>query len=489
MILPPASRLVPLALVLAVAAFNLLCMPGQFLPGDPNAWRREAQSILVSGELRVPDNRVFGEHGQYFAQNERTGERYSKYGVMNAVMSLPPMLLQQLAGGVDWALGARPWLLVYNVWNVVLSAALAALLYAAAAPYTPRLGLRVLFVIGAMYCSFLWFYQRAQSSELYLVVFFTALFLCLRAFLRRHTWGWLWAAWAFVLALVLTRVVYGLLLPVVALFVLYALRQDMRRLMPQLALHVALPPVLIVALLGWINDVKFGAPWLTGYHQWGHASHWPTGRWSEGLYGYFVSARFSIFLHFPLLIFALFGLRRFMRLHRLDGIFIFGTLAVFAVFLARLPSWAGEWTYGPRYLLFVAPLASLPALALAETLLEKPRAWPAAAAGAVALAVLGAAAYLQVQVNRLPFFIYYHARAAEEVSPVAARYFRGHHVGIISIDLLRHRQNNFEGMPYFEDLKRRSDAAVLAEYQKVLAAMVDGGNWFWGVPPGERIWR
>ena len=486
MTLPPAHRLVPLALVLAVAAFNLLCMPGQFIPGDPNAWRREARSILVSGELSVPRNFTFGEHGQYFAQNERSGELYSKYGVMNAVMSLPPMLLQHLSGGADWALATRPWLLVYNVWNLVLSAVLAALLYAAAAPYTSRLGLRVLFVIAAMYCSFLWFYQRAQNSELYLVVFFTALFLCLRAFLRRRTWGWLWAAWAFVLALVLTRVVYGLLLPVVALFMLYALRQDMRRLMPQLALHVALPPVLIVALLGWINYVKFGAPWFTGYHQWGHASHWPTGRWSEGLYGYFLSARFSIFLHFPLLFFALFGLRRFMRSHRLEGIFIFVTLAVFVVFLARLPSWAGEWAYGPRYLIFVLPLAALPAIAFAEALLEKTRAWPAAV-GAVALAVFGASAYLQVQVNRLPFFIYYEARAAEEFSPVAASYFQNH-VGIICSDLLRHR-HDLEGMPYFEDLKRRVDGKALEAYKRGLGEMVDRGNWFWGVPRTERIWR
>jgi hypothetical protein len=473
---------VPLALVIGVAAINLACMPGEFIPGDPGAWRREAASIVVAGDLSVPAERVFGERGGVFVQNETTGAWYSKYGLMNSLMSLPPMLAHRLAGGTEAELAVQPWLIAHNLWNIALSCALAALLYAAASAYTSRLALRGLFVVAAMYCSYVWFYQRAQNSEIYQVLFFTALFLCLKAFLRRQAWGWLWAAWACVLALVLTRVVYGLLLPAVALFVLYvgcAGRSwpEIRQRAPQLGMALALPPMLIVALLAWINDVKFGAPWLTGYHQWRQEHHWPTGSLGEGLYGFLVSARFSIFLHFPLLILALPGVRRFARCYPLDSIFIYGCLGTFLLYLASLPSWAGEWSYGPRYLIFVLPLASLPALVFAERLLDHSRAWPAALTGVLALAAFGYSAYLQVQVNRLPFFAYYHARVAAEFSPVAVAYFENH-VGVISGDLLRHRQNH-EALPYFDDFKRRVGPRTLHAYKSSLSETIERGNWFW----------
>ena len=343
------NRAAPLALVIAVVVVGVACMPGVLMEGDPNAWRQEAHSIFLRGELEVPRQFVFGDFGQWFAQNVRTGTYYSKFGVMNALMTLPPMWLQYVSGGADWALSVRPWLMLYNLWNIALSALLAALLYRAAAPYTPRLALRATFVIAVMYCTFLWFYQRAQNSEIYQVIFFTALFLCLRECRRTQAFRWALAAWFLACALVLTRLVYGLLLPLVAPLLLYALCAGrdwpgIRRLTPKLAAVLALPPLLIVALLAWINHVKFGAPWLTGYHQWEPLRHLPTGSWSEGLYGFLFAPRFSIFLYFPPLIFALLGLRRFARAYPFDTVAVFACLAIFMLFLAKLPSWAGEWT-------------------------------------------------------------------------------------------------------------------------------------------------
>jgi hypothetical protein len=480
----------PFLLVLAVALIDLACMPGLIMWGDPEAWRREAASILLRGELEVPQPLVGGLRGQWFTQHVETGAWYSKYGVMNALMTLPPMWVQSVSGGADWALASGPWLLVYNLWNIALSALLAALLYRAAAAYTPRLALRALFVIAVMYCTFLWFYQRAQNSEIYQVVFFTALFLCLRECRRTQAFRWALAAWLFTLALVLTRVVYGLLIPLVAPLLLYALcagrdGREIRRLAPKLGAALALPPVLIVALLGWINHVKFGAPWLTGYHQWEPAWHWPTGRWSDGLYGFLLAPRFSIFLYFPPLIFALFGLRRFARAYPFDTVAVYACFATFLIFLAKLPAWAGEWTYGPRFLLFVLPLASLPALAFAESLIEKRSTWPARAAAVLAFAALGYSAYLQIQVNRLPYYTYYIARPPEDVSPVAKAYFRNH-VGVISDDLLRHR-DELERLAYWEDFQRIGAPESVAAYKTRLSETLAQVNWFWSRPRGPAL--
>ena len=87
-------------LALAVAVLNFAWMPGQFLDGDPAAWREEARSIVLRGELAVPAEFAsrFFEPGQYFVRNDSSGRYYSKYGLMNALMSLPPLWAQAAAG-------------------------------------------------------------------------------------------------------------------------------------------------------------------------------------------------------------------------------------------------------------------------------------------------------------------------------------------------------------------------------------------------------
>ena len=183
-------------------------MPGEFLSGDAHTWREEARSMLLGGELNVPRDTALslGERGQYFVQSERNGLYYSKFGIVNSLLALPPLWLERALGGNIEQRGYEPSLLLANLWNIVFSVALAALLYALSAAYSARIAVRVLFVIGALYCTALWFYQRAQSSEIYQTLLFTALFMALLGFLRplkdhgprgldARAWRCLAAAW------------------------------------------------------------------------------------------------------------------------------------------------------------------------------------------------------------------------------------------------------------------------------------------------------
>jgi hypothetical protein len=87
------------------------------------------------------------------------------------------------------------------------------------------------------------------------------------------------AAWVFATALLLTRVVFGLLIPGMAVAVVWmgiAMGGRRGRRFAGRQLIAALwPGVLAVGLLGAVNDVKFGSPWLTGYHQWRPEIHVP----------------------------------------------------------------------------------------------------------------------------------------------------------------------------------------------------------------------
>src|SRR5262249_22202616 len=117
-----------------------------------------------------------------------------------------------------------PSLLLHNLWNIVLSALLAAVLYHLAALYTQRTAVRVGFALTTLYASAMWFYLRAQTSQLYHVLFFSALFLSLVHFMRTRSWRRLAAVWLLASALLLTRLSYALLLPVITVAVFYAFK-------------------------------------------------------------------------------------------------------------------------------------------------------------------------------------------------------------------------------------------------------------------------
>jgi hypothetical protein len=502
----PAVRIgVPIALLLVIALIDLAAMPGEFWGGDPTAWREETRSIILSGQLNVPVEFAerYGEPGQFYVKHPVSGLYYAKFGLVNSLMSLPPMWVQKVfdvrPGGAAATTqtialrGYRPSLLLFNLWNILLSLALAALLYVVAGWYTRRLVTRAFFVLACLYCTAFAYYQRAQSSEIYQAVFFTACFIALMSFLRTWAASWLLLTWLCVGLLVFTRLTYALLVPLVIGLALYEVLRDRTRpgwpqVPARIAIGLLLPPVVIFALLGYVNHVKFGSPWASGYHVWKPETHLPVGRWQDGVWGLLFAARFSIFLYFPLLIFALIGLPRFVRARRLDAIVIFAIFIVFLVVVGMIPTWAGEWTYGPRYVLFMLPVLSLPLVTFVdELILDRLNTWPARAWGIVLLICLGYSTYLGVQVNRLPFWSYYREKIALDVAwtDTSAAYFRDHHVGVVADDLLRHR-NDLDDLPFMAEMKKRVPPQFFEDYRNALSEMLRTGNWYWSLPADQR---
>jgi hypothetical protein len=493
------------ALLIGIAALNFAWMPGEFLGGDPYAWREETRSLLLAGELNVPTEtaRDFGERGMHFVLNEHDGLRYVKYGIANSLLALPPMWLDRALGGNIEERRSLPSLLLYNLWYLALGVALAALLYALSGHYARRTAVRVLFVVCAFYCTSLWFYLRAQSSELHQTLFFTALFMALIGFLRplrergpggldRRAWACLAGVWVFAALLFFTRVLYGLLFPLITLLAAWCAAggrpwREARRGAPALATALLLPPLLMIALLGFVNQVKFGAPWLTGYHQWKTEMHLPVGRLADGLFGFLFSPRFSIFFYFPLLVFAVVALRRFTERHRLDAVVMLSIFGAFLLWLAKTPSWAGEWTYGPRYLLPMLPVLSLPFLTFADDVLERIATWRARGWAAAAIALLAYSAYLQVQVTRTPFWTFYNARMSLDAfaSTTQIDYFYFRNDGTVVDELLRHR-DNLEALPYYAELKTVVPPEFLQLYGNRLGSTLDSPNLYWALPPEKR---
>lgn len=494
-----SSRLVLAALLLIVLGVDLLCMPAGISPGDPFTWREEARSIL-HGRLAIDEAtaKVWlanTEPGQYFVLNEKNGRYYSKYGIANSLMALPPLLVEQLTAGP----AAAQWppqpanLLILNLYQILLCLVVTALLYHLTGRYARRPVTRTLYVLAVLFATFLWYYQRAQTSEIYQVLFFLAFLSCLLPCLpgaaaqdgqpgrqRRYLLG----AWLFLALLLMTRLLFALLLPVMVAVTISRIRRGGARnsrafILAELAWLLA-PAVVVFGILGAVHAAKFGSPFLTGYHQWKTQTHLPVGNPWDGLYGFLFDMQGSVLWYFPVLIVALAGWRRFWARHKADACVIGGIFLLFLLFLCPVPTWLGEWTHGPRYMLFVLPAAALPFVLFLDGLLDRPRRWSKALAAAAAAALLIYSGYLQERVNRLDFFAYYYARTPlqQRFTPEVAAYFLNHHRGVICADLLRHR-DNLGALPYMKELEKNEvPRSTLDAYIKFLRPKLRD-NYYW----------
>lgn len=491
---PQRARAVLLFVVLAV---NTVTMPRFEYAGDPAAVRDETRTLLLDGGLCVPPDVALGrgEPGNYFVQNPSDGSWHAKYGVLNTLMNVPPLATELLLTGELPADGGRTRVLLLNLWNVVLSLLLAWLLLDAALLFTPWPALALAYVLAVFYGTFTWNYLRAQTSEITQILFFVAAFLAYVRWVRRAGAGGplrardLAVVWAFVGALALVRFTYLLLVPLVWAGAWHRLRAGARvwHLPPGWLAALALPTALILSVLGAVNAHRFGAPWLTGYHTCGAMGcvgglemRSLSASFLDGAWGLLFRVTRSVFIHFPVLALALLAWRRFAGRFPFEARAIAASALAAYAFNVVLPQWQAEWSYGPRYLVFVLPVAALPALVGAEAALAGAGWRRTARLGAIA-AVLLYSMYWQVQVNRLEFFAYYRIRDPfDRVSTMdTAEYFLNRHFGAINRDLVRAR-DDLESLPYLKELRRRARADVVERYRRgVLEYYARNENYFW----------
>lgn len=186
-------------------------------------------------------------------------------------------------------------------------------------------------------------------------------------------------------------------------------------------------PLLLAGLASlWLNQVRFGSPWLTGYEEeHGHPNPAYDGRPGfstplyVGLFGLLLSPGKSLFLYSPPLLAALAFLPRFLRQFRLIGGTALALCLAWLFLYATWWCWHGDHAWGPRFLAPLLPLLCLP-LALAF------RDWSdlSRATRAAIWALLGLGAAVQAIGLLLPyeFFIVNH------VTPDYANQFLLHFV-------------------------------------------------------------
>jgi hypothetical protein len=123
-------------------------------------------------------------------------------------------------------------------------------------------------------------------------------------------------------------------------------------------LAFALPVVVALLSIFYVNDLRFGSPLEFGPNAYDQGFSTPL--WL-GLYGYLFSAGRSILLYSPPILLGVFGFGHFYRRHRAEALLFLGITAGYLVVYSTFGYWAGGWSYGPRYLLPIVPFLTIPA--------------------------------------------------------------------------------------------------------------------------------
>jgi hypothetical protein len=286
-------------LLVLIASIQLLTMPKFLYPGDAFASRAEASDLIRTGSLGIASQHrqsladMVSERGQYFFENDHQQKFYSKFGVGNALLYVPPLLVEYLWTGSPPGLlhNTRRFILILNVYQILFTLVATAYLYRAAEFYTTSRWLPSIFVLISVYGTFLWFYLRAPTHEVFQVTAMVGFYYHSILFLRRSrdsssAWPHLLASTLYVGCLMLLKLFYALLLvPLCALIILaetpwkrepasagrrslsflnYVNWAGRQRYLGVVAVPTALLGLLILAT----NFGRYGSPLETGYSQW-----------------------------------------------------------------------------------------------------------------------------------------------------------------------------------------------------------------------------
>lgn len=323
-------RVVATLFAVATGAF-LLMQSGAIGVSDGGSMYQVTRSIAERADVTVdPGVGVAGRDGRY----------YSKYGIGLPLVALPAYLAAKPLAMIS---GARADLVEQSAVAAVMpviSALLVLALYLLARRMGAGRRAAVLCSLGGVAGTFALPYSKQFFSEPLVAACVT---LAIERVLARRPGH---AAAALGLA-VLTRPQTLLLLP---LFALVLWRREGRR-----ALAAGAGPLAVTAaIVVWYNLVRFGAPFDFGYGGEGF-----TTPFVAGARGLLLDPAKSVLLFAPVLAVVPFALARARRTEPGAFVLLAGNFAITFVLAACWWSWAGGWSWGPRFLLpAVVPLVA-----------------------------------------------------------------------------------------------------------------------------------
>jgi hypothetical protein len=356
------------SLFMFFTAFYYFTNAGWYEAGDGFFMTTVAKQIAENGQLgfeprQLPDNI---EQYKDVVSKGPNGLYYFKWGLGQSLVEVPFYFVHRLIwkpfSSGKTAMNFNdpsffPELMIIFLCPSVISALGCMLIFL----FGIRLGfskqislfLSLIYGVGTM----VWPYSKSLMSEATLNVALLGGAYAVVSYVSTLRRRWLVVSGACLGFAIITKITSIVTISVFVVYVLLTIRS--RKTIYDFLIFFA-PPVLVSAgILFWYNSIRYGNPWLFGYGQGLDSLGFSTPLY-VGLWGLIASPGKSYFLYTPISVLGLTSAWCFFRKRRPEALMFLGVILTVTVLHARWWSWAGDWAWGPRFLLIITPYLILP---------------------------------------------------------------------------------------------------------------------------------
>ena len=329
----------------------LTTMSGTIASSDGHTMMLLTRSIVDRGAFDVEGGNTFTGVG---------GKSYPKAGLGQALLGIP--LYWAASRAADWVPPLRSRREPLIRFSMQLSGPLAG-----AALCWVFLGLLLTLGLSrrqALFSTLMlglatpaWVYSKTYLTEPWTSWLLLCAFAALLRFRRGGDWRQAFVAGAAAGYAVLIKVAMLLPAGALGLYLLYVWLRERRRAAPLVA--AALPFAACLGAVLYYNYARFGTVGESGYGLEQTSRGFTTPLYS-GLYGQLFSAGKGLVWFAPPLALLLWTWGRFARSHRAEAWAILGMTVPSLVMNSAFRAWAGDGSWGPRYLIPFVPLLLVP---------------------------------------------------------------------------------------------------------------------------------
>jgi len=349
----------PKMLFLFVLSVSLFVSGARLASSDENAIYLLTESIITRGSLDVPPNIV--DNGSFF---EDKFFIWSEIG--EALFAIPLFVVGKiLAYALPFDAGMKLLFVkaIVSTMNALFGAALAVVFFRLCRKFS--FSVRTAFFLTVTLCfgTFLFPYLKTISRDVQLAAFLCASFYCLYSYKQEEKntvqkkQRWIQNAGIFAGLGFLTKMTFLLNISFLALYLILISRSEKETFawMKNL-LRFLLPIAGAFSVFFLYNYLRFGNILETGYSG---GTTFPTPLY-YGLYGLLFSTGKGIVVFAPITVLLLWATKNFFKNFRAEAIIIFSLLAANFFLYAKYVAWAGDGSWGPRYLVSILPFVLLP---------------------------------------------------------------------------------------------------------------------------------
>ncbi|MBN1504073.1 MAG: glycosyltransferase family 39 protein [Candidatus Eisenbacteria bacterium] len=353
-------RWLGLTVFLFFLSVYLLTTGGGIVSSDGNTMFLLTAGIVERGTISIP-------YGNGYPGPD--GRLYPKAGIGQAVLAAPfYMLGRAVYNAFGFGEVEKGYVLRFVTATLEPFAAAVAvllLLYLCfCLGYSVRTSLALTLAFGLT--TPIWVYSKSFLTEPLTTALILGSVLALLTFKRSGRRRHLLLAGVCAAACVLTK--YAMALAVVPVIVFFAGScLPMKHRSSELStlsfvtrlLAFGIPLLVGVGVAFWYNHARFGSIFATGYGAETSIEGFGTPL-LVGLYGQLFSSGKSVFLYAPVLLASLAGFVHFRRKFGAEALLFLSVFVLNLLFYSKFLSWAGDGSWGPRYVIPFVPLLLVP---------------------------------------------------------------------------------------------------------------------------------